>query len=80
VVSCWRGEDGGEYISLDLVYQKVEQMQNVEILDEDNPPGIYGIRLNGLEMDENGLYRASDVMGRFKEKIGEYDIIMEEYK
>ena len=80
VVSCWRGEDGGEYISLDLVYQKVEQMQNVEILDEDNPPGIYGIRLNGLEMDKNGLYRASDIMGRFEEKIGEYDIIMEEYK
>ena len=51
-----RGEDGGEYISLDLVYQKVEQMQNVEILDEDNPPGIYGIRLNGLEMDENGMW------------------------
>lgn len=80
VICQWKGEDGEEYISLDLVYQTVYQMQNVEILDESNPPGIYGIRLKGLEMDENGLYRAEDVMGRFEEKIGEYDTIMEEYK
>ena len=80
VISCWKAEDGTEYISLDLVYQKAEQMQNVEVLDENNPPGIYGIRLKGLEPDENGLYKAADVMGRFEEKIGEYDAIKEEYK
>ncbi len=80
VISLWKGEDGAEYMSLDLVYQKAEQMQNVEILDESNPPGIYGIRLKDLEMDENGLYKASDVMGRFEEKIGEYDAMKEKYK
>ncbi|MBR4542809.1 MAG: hypothetical protein IKO53_01225 [Lachnospiraceae bacterium] len=80
VISLWKGEDGAEYMSLDLVYQKAEQMQNVEILDEGNPPGIYGIRLKGLEMDENGLYKASDVMGCFEEKIEEYDTMKEKYK
>ncbi len=80
VISCWKGADGEEYMSLDLVYQKAEQMQNTEILDEGNPPGIYGIRLKGLEMDENGLYRAADVRNRFEEKMGEYDVLKEEYK
>ena len=80
VISCWKREDGEEYMCMDLVYQTAAQMQNVEILDESNPPGIYGIRLKGLEMDENGLYRATDVKGRFEEKIGEYDSLKEAYK
>ena len=80
VISRWKGSDGQEMISLDLVYQKTEQLRSMSGLSEENPPAIYNLRLKGLSADENGLYKAEDVLGRFTEAIGTYDSLLEEYE
>lgn len=79
VISRWAGKDGEEMISLDLVYQKTEQLQEMSLLGDDNPPGIYSLRLKGLNADENGMYQAEDVMRRFNEAIEAYDELQEDY-
>ncbi|MBQ3797616.1 MAG: LD-carboxypeptidase [Butyrivibrio sp.] len=78
VISRWKDSAGEEYISLDMVYQKTEQLRNMSLLGIDNPPAIYSLRLKGLNADTNGLYKASDIMGRLSEAISAYDRLMEE--
>ncbi len=80
VFSKWKSADGEEFISVDIVYQKTEQLRSMSITDNDNPPGIYNLKLKGLKADENGLYKAEDVLGRFNESIGAYDTLLEEYQ
>ena len=80
VISKWTGKDGEEMISLDLVYQKTEQLQEMSFLGDDNPPGIYSLRLKGLNADENGMYKAEDVMKRLYEAIQAYDELQEDYE
>ena len=81
VVICkWRNAQEEEVISLDLVYQTVEQLQGLTMLDLAEPPAIYGLRLQGLTADENGCYRIEDVMQRLEEVITEYDELKERYE
>ncbi len=80
VISKWKDKDGKESISFDLVYQKTQQLQQISLLNDENPPGIYSLRLKGINADANGLYKAEDVMGRFDEAIGAYDSLVEEYE
>lgn len=63
-----------------MVYQKTQQLQQISLLNDENPPGIYSLRLKGINADANGLYKAEDVMGRFDEAIGAYDSLVEEYE
>ncbi len=80
VISRWRAADGEEYISLDLVYQTTEQLRGLSLLGTDHSPAVYGIRLGGLKADENGLYKASDIMELLEEVINEYDEMIDEYE
>ncbi len=65
---------------MDLVYQKTEQLRDMTILDMDNPPGIFNIRLNGLKEAGNGMYKAEEVMERITEAEDRYDSIIERYE
>jgi hypothetical protein len=80
VINTWKDGSGEEYITLDLVYQKTEQLRSMSLLDDDNPPAIYTLHLEGLEAGENGMYKATDVLGRFKSAIEAYDLLIEEYQ
>ncbi|MBP3813394.1 MAG: histidine-type phosphatase, partial [Butyrivibrio sp.] len=80
VINTWKDGSGEEYITLDLVYQKIEQLRSMSLLDDDNPPAIYTLHLEGLEAGENGMYKATDVLGRFKSAIEAYDLMIEEYQ
>ena len=75
----WKNESGEEYISCDLVYQGVQQMRNISLLDLEHTPVVYPISFEGLEQAENGLYRAEDLLGRFDSAISEYDTIAADY-
>ncbi len=79
VISRWKSSAGEAMISLDLVYQKTDQLRSMSGLSEEDPPAIYNLKLKGLVADENGLYKEEDVMGRFTEAIGAYDSLLEEY-
>ena len=50
------------------------------MIDENNPPGIYRIRFKGLKENSDGLYNVEDVMKLLEEKIGEYDLMIDEYE
>lgn len=80
VICRWKNEKGEELISLDLVYQTTDQLRDMPILGLDNPPGIYSLRLKGLSADENGLYKAEDVMKRLDDAINAYDELQEDYE
>ncbi len=80
VVSKWKDKDGQEFISLDMVYQKTGQLQEMSLLNDENPPVIYNLKLKGINSDANGLYKAEDVMDRFDKAIGAYDSLIEEYE
>ena len=81
LVMCkWTNTDGEELMSFDLVYQTTDQLRNLSIIDENNPPGIYSIRFKGLKPNSDGLYKVDDVMKLLEDKINEYDLMIDEYE
>ena len=76
----WTNTDGEELMSFDLVYQTTDQLRNLSIIDENNPPGIYSIRFKGLKPNSDGLYKVDDVMKLLEDKINEYDLMIDEYE
>jgi glucose-1-phosphatase len=75
VIEKFTGPDGKEYADLNIVYQTVEQLQNMSILDLDNPPMVYPLSLKGLEKNADGLYPMSDVLAAFEKAIAAYQAI-----
>ncbi|MBR1477028.1 MAG: haloacid dehalogenase-like hydrolase [Lachnospiraceae bacterium] len=80
VISRWVDGSQNEFISLDLVYQTTEQLRRLSLPGNDNPPGIYSIRLKNLTADKNGLYKAEDVLERFGQAIDAYEELYEDYE
>ena len=78
VISKWKNTSDEEFISFDFVYQTTDQLRNLSLIDENNPPGIYSIRLKDFKADPNGLYKSEDVIQLFEDKINEYDQLIDE--
>lgn len=78
VIEKWTGTDGEEYGALNLVYQTVDQLRNLELLDLENPPMVVPLQLAGLEANADGLYKMKDIQKRFMEAIRAYDAIPDE--
>ncbi|QIM66130.1 glucose-1-phosphatase [Mannheimia granulomatis] len=62
-----------EYLSLNIMYQTTEQLRNLALVDLNNPPMIYTLKLSGLKPNEHGLYDFSEVNARFNEVISKYE-------
>lgn len=75
VVEKFVAPDGEEYADVNIVYQSVDQLRNMELLDLDNPPQIYQLSLKGLEKNADGLYKMADVAKRFEEVLAAYEAI-----
>nr|MDE5643249.1 glucose-1-phosphatase [Muribaculaceae bacterium] len=75
VMEKWLGKDGKEYVSLSLVYQTPDQLRNLALLDLDNPPMVYPLKLKGLGANADGLYLLDDVNRRFGEAFAAYEAI-----
>lgn len=75
VVEKFVGPDGQEYADLNLVYQTVDQLRDMELLSLDNPPMVYPLTLKGLEKNADGLYKMADVAARFEQALRAYDAI-----
>ena len=79
VFTRWTGSDGHSYIGMDLVYQKTEQLRGLALLDENNPPAVMHLQLEGLEEKGDGLYDAEEFRIRLREAIESfYDITGQE--
>jgi glucose-1-phosphatase len=72
VINKWRGKDGESYISLDMVYQTVRQLRERTMLDLNNPPAVFPLKLQGITQNEYGLYPVKDVVLRFDSAIAGY--------
>lgn len=75
VIEKFVGPDGEEYADINLVYQSVDQLRNMELLDLDNPPMIYPLSFKGLEKNADGLYKMKDVKSRFEQALRAYEAI-----
>jgi hypothetical protein len=51
LVFCkWVDSSGKEYISIDMVYQSIDQLKGTTLLDESNPPCIVELKFDGLDL------------------------------
>ena len=73
VICKWRGEDGLEYASLDLIYARSDQLRNKTILTLDNPPTIVPLSLKDVQQNSDDLYKFEDVQERFQDAINAYN-------
>ena len=67
-----------EYVAVNLVYQRVSQLQNRTLLSTDVPPMVMPVTIDGLTPNSDGLYRLSDLDARMAQAMAEYDAIEEE--
>ena len=68
VVEKWENAEGQVFVALNLVYQSTEQLRQMSLLDLDNPPVVFPIRLKGLEANADGLYGFEAFVQRFMPK------------
>ncbi len=80
LVFCrWRGQDGAEYCTVDLVYQTTRQLREMPLLDLDRPPAIVPMVFSGIDLQENGMYAGQAFMDLLEGAVAEYDRIREQY-
>ncbi len=69
VIEKWEDAEGQVFAVLNLVYQSTEQLRNMSLLDLENPPMVFPIRLKGLNANADGLYSFESVLGRIEAVI-----------
>jgi glucose-1-phosphatase len=69
ILRRWTGVDGEDYADISLLYPTAEELRNGADLDRRNPPAEVSISLEGLDRNEDGLYRLEDVLDRMGEVI-----------
>jgi glucose-1-phosphatase len=56
--------EGQAFVTLNLVYQSTEQLRSMSLLDLENPPMVFPIRLKGLNANADGLYMYEEFLER----------------
>ena len=69
VFSTWKDQNGEKWVSLDYVYPSTKQVREREVLSESNAPVAFPLEIEGLEKNDKGMYKLSDVQKRFDEAI-----------
>lgn len=75
VIEKFKGADGKDYADINIVYQSIDQLRNMELLDLSNPPMIYPLTLKGLTRNADGLYNLADINARFEQALRDYENI-----
>ena len=73
VFGKWQGKDGQEYISVDLVYQTVDQLRDRTPLTLDQPPMTFPLKFKGLSPNNDGVYPYQKIKQKFQQAIDAYD-------
>ena len=69
VIEKWENAEGQLYASLNLVYQSTEQLRSMALLDLENPPMVFPVRLKGLDANADGLYPYEAFLSRIEAVI-----------
>ena len=72
-------KDDEEYIRMSLVYNSYDQLRDISLLSDENPPQQYYLEIEGLEAAGQGVYRAADFYSLLNEKIDAYDQLVRKY-
>ena len=64
VIEKWEDTEGQVFAMLNLVYQSTEQLRSMSLLDLENPPMVFPIRLKGIDANADGFYPFEDVLDR----------------
>ena len=72
-----------EFVAVNLVYQAVHQLQNHSLLswvekDGLQAPKVMPVTIDGLETNDDGLYRLSDLDARMAEAMDAYEAIVDD--
>ena len=73
VMEKWQGQDGKDYVAINLCYQSVEQLRQMPLLSLENPPMVCPLHFEGLTANADGLYLLSDFEQLLAERIAQYD-------
>lgn len=79
VFSTFTDEEEKEYIRVDLVYQNVDYLRNVTLLDLNTHPSVTPLYFNGLTINDDGLYDKDEFITRLHNSVNEYDNIKARY-
>ena len=75
VFEKWVDKAGKEFVAVNIVYQTTEQLRNVSLLNLENPPVVFSLKLKGLQANADGLYTIESVNDRFDKAIRAYETI-----
>ena len=75
VFEKWVDKTGKEFVAVNIVYQTTEQLRNVSLLNLENPPIVFSLKLKGLQANADGLYTIESVNDRFDKAIRAYEAI-----
>lgn len=75
VFEKWVDKEGKEFVAVNIVYQTTEQLRNVSLLNLENPPVVFSLKLKGLQANADGLYTIESVNDRFDKAIRAYEAI-----
>ena len=75
VFEKWVDKAGKEFVAVNIVYQTTEQLRNVALLNLENPPVVFSLKLKGLQANADGLYSIESVNDRFDKAIRAYEAI-----
>lgn len=75
VFEKWVDKEGKEFVAVNIVYQTTEQLRNVSLLNLENPPVVFSLKLKGLQANADGLYTIESINDRFDKAIRAYEAI-----
>ena len=75
VLEKWVDAAGKAYIAVNLVYQSTDQLKQMSLLDLQDAPQVFSLKLKGLNQNTDGLYTFEDVNAHFLQAIRAYDDI-----
>ena len=75
VFEKWEDKECKEFVAVNIVYQTTEQLRNVSLLNLENPPVVFSLKLKGLQANADGLYTIESVNDRFDKAIRAYEAI-----
>lgn len=67
VFEKWGDESGNAFIGINHVYQTVDQLRGVTMLNLNTPPNIIPLQLEDMTPNEDGLYPFSQMLDRSSE-------------
>ncbi len=76
VVEKWHGQDGNDYVALNLCYQSADQLRHLPLLSLQNPPMVCSLQFEGLTANSDGLYPLADFEQHMAERIARYDDLL----